>query len=114
MNNCLFCKIANKEIAATIIKENDEVIAFKDIKPIAPNHLLVIPKVHIESIYDLNDTNYYLLSIMGKVANDILKNIINTKDGCRWVINTGKDGGQTVFHLHLHLISGRKFSWPPG
>lgn len=114
MSECLFCKISTKEINAEIIKENDDVIAFKDINPIAPNHILIIPKVHIESVYALDETNYYLISKMAELANDISRNIINAKNGCRWVINTGKEGGQTVFHLHLHLITGRKFIWPPG
>ena len=114
MDDCLFCKIVRKEINADIVKEDDDVMAFNDVNPIAPDHILIIPKVHIESVNALDETNYYLLSRMAKLANDVLKNKINTLDGCRWVINTGKNGGQTVSHLHLHLIAGRKFSWPPG
>ena len=114
MKDCIFCKIVKKEIPTDIIMEDDDIIAFNDINPIAPDHILIIPKVHIKSVTELNDTNYYLLSRMANFANDILKNVINNKNGCRWVINAGIDGGQTVFHLHLHLIAGRKFSWPPG
>jgi len=114
MNECLFCKIVKKEIDADIILENNDAIAFKDINPIAPNHILIIPKTHIESVYSLDSSNYAIMSSMSELANEISKNKINANDGCRWVINTGKDGGQTVYHLHLHLIAGRKFIWPPG
>ena len=114
MNDCLFCKIIKKEIKADIIKENDHAVAFNDINPIAPSHILIIPKTHIESVYHLNENNSYLLSKMSDLANDISKNIIRATNGCRWIINTGDEGGQTVFHLHMHLISGRKFGWPPG
>ena len=114
MDDCLFCKIVKKEIKADIVKESQHAIAFKDINPIAPNHILVIPKVHIESVESLDNSNYYLISEIAKLANDISKHSLNSNNGSRWVINTGVEGGQTVFHLHLHLISGRKFSWPPG
>ena len=114
MNDCLFCKIVKKEIDAVIIEENDDAIAFKDINPIAPNHILIIPKKHIESVYSLDSSTYDVMSRISELANKISKNKINAKDGCRWVVNTGSDGGQTVNHLHLPLIAGRKFSWPPG
>ena len=114
MDDCLFCKIVNKEINADIIKENKNAIAFKDINPVAPFHILVIPKAHIQSIMDLDENNSYLISEIVELANDVSRNILKINNGSRWVINSGKDGGQTVFHLHLHLIAGRKLGWPPG
>ena len=114
MDDCLFCKIANKEINADIIKESKNAIAFKDINPVAPYHILVIPKIHIKSVMDLNEHNPCLISEVITLANDVLKNVLKINNGSRWVINSGEDGGQTVFHLHLHLLAGRKLNWPPG
>ena len=114
MNNCLFCKIANKEIKSDIVKENKNIIAFKDVNPISPEHILIIPKVHLSDTSMINEQNSFLFSEMALMANEIIKDFNEQDNGCRWVINTGKNGGQSVFHIHLHLIMGRKFTWPPG
>ena len=114
MNNCLFCKIANKEIKSDIVKENKNIIAFKDVNPISPEHILIIPKVHLSDTSMINEENSFLFSEMALMANEIIKDFNEQDNGCRWGINTGKNGGQSVFHIHLHLIMGRKFTWPPG
>ena len=114
MTGCLFCNIVDKKINAEILDENDFVLAFRDINPQASTHVLIIPKMHISSTIDLNSENVGVLSDMALMANKISvsEKIINS--GNRWVINTGSDGGQTVFHIHLHLLGGRQFYWPPG
>ena len=114
MIDCLFCKIITGEIPSDKVYENDSVLAFRDIDPKAPTHILIIPKEHIESTTDLNYTNYHLLGKMAEIANIITKIEKINNSGYRWVINTGEDGGQTVFHIHLHLLGGRKLNWPPG
>ena len=111
-NNCLFCKIINKEVLSEIVSENELALAFKDINPQAPNHILIIPKIHIASTIDINRENSHYLIEMVLLANEISKD--TNKDGYRWVVNTGKYGGQTVYHLHLHLLGGRQLNWPPG
>ena len=114
MIECLFCKIINKEVNATIIEENDYAIAFKDINPIAPYHILIIPKEHISSTSSINQKNSFLIGEMALMANKITSRFIKGNNGSRWIFNNGENGGQTVFHMHMHLIAGRKFSWPPG
>lgn len=114
MKECLFCKIANKKIASNIIRENKNIIAFKDVNPVAPNHILIIPKAHISDTTKINEKNSFLVSEMALMANQIINDYNEKENGCRWVINTGEYGGQTVFHLHMHLIMGRKLAWPPG
>ena len=114
MPDCLFCKIIKGEIPAEIVAENDHALAFRDINPQASTHVLVIPKVHIASTGDLNKDNIDALSHMALLANEIAISEGLTDSGYRWVINTGDDGGQTVFHIHLHLLGGRQLNWPPG
>lgn len=114
MSDCLFCKIINGEIPAKIVAENDHALAFRDINPQASTHVLVIPKVHIASTRELNDDNVDALSHMALLANEISDTEEISEDGYRWVINTGANGGQTVFHIHLHLLGGRQLNWPPG
>ena len=114
MSDCLFCKIINGEIPAEIVAENDQVLAFRDINPQASTHVLVIPKVHIESTRNLNNDNIDVLSHMALLANEISDSEKIKDSGYRWVINTGGDGGQTVYHIHLHLLGGRQMNWPPG
>lgn len=112
--DCLFCKIANKEIPSEIIYEDERVIAFNDINPMAPVHFLVIPKKHIESLADINVEDVELLGYMLKTIS-ILANERGLNDkGYRVVNNIGDDGGQTVHHLHFHVIGGRSMTWPPG
>ncbi len=114
MSDCLFCKIVKGEIPAEIVAENDHALAFRDINPQASTHVLVIPKVHIASAQDLNNENVDALSHMALLANEISDAEKIKDSGYRWVINTGDDGGQTVFHIHLHLLGGRQLNWPPG
>tara|TARA_B100000945_G_C19902794_1_gene376949 strand:- start:43 stop:390 length:348 start_codon:yes stop_codon:yes gene_type:complete len=111
--NCLFCKIINNEIPATIIDENSYSLAFKDINPQANIHILIIPKIHISCINELKINNIQYLSNMFLLSKKITKNINVQNSGYRLIINTGKDGGQTVDHLHLHLLAGKKLNWPP-
>ncbi len=109
---CLFCKIVNKEIPSEVVFEDDKVVAFKDIDPQAPVHIVIVPKEHFNNIIEAQDNNDYLNGLLNaavKVAKDQ-----NLDDGFRLVINTGKEGGQTVEHLHLHLLGGRNMQWPPG
>jgi histidine triad (HIT) family protein len=114
MSDCLFCKIIKGEIPAEIVAENDHALAFRDINPQASTHVLIIPKVHIPSTRDLNNENIDALSQMALLANEISDSEGIKDSGYRWVINTGNDGGQTVFHIHLHLLGGRQMNWPPG
>ncbi len=112
---CIFCKIVQGEIPATILYENDKVLAFKDVNPEAPNHLLVIPKKHIRSMVDateedINDIFPEIFRIIQRLAVDLQMD----GEGYRIVNNCGKKGGQTVDHLHFHLMGGRQMLWPPG
>ena len=114
MLDCLFCKIADGEILAEIVAENNHALAFRDINPQASTHVLVIPREHISSTSELNEENVYLLSQMALLANEVAIADGIVDSGYRWVINTGNHGGQTVFHIHLHLLGGRQLNWPPG
>ena len=114
MKDCLFCKILSGKIPATIEQENDKVIAFRDIHPQAPTHILIIPREHISSTLEINRKNANILIEMSLLAQKIVKLEGIDKTGYRWVINTGIDGGQSVYHIHLHLLGGRKMNWPPG
>ncbi len=113
MDNCLFCKICAKETDTIVLFEDDDVLAFKDINPQAPVHLLVIPKAHIESADDLAEEHGALL---GKLFATIarLADEQGLQDGYRVVTNIGDDGGQSVKHLHFHVLGGRQMGWPPG
>ncbi len=113
MEDCIFCKIAAKQIPSEIVYEDDEIIAFKDIEPQAPVHIIVIPKTHYENILNIvagSDILNHVFMVINKLA---LKYGI-ASDGFRVVNNCGENGGQTVQHLHFHLLGGRKFGWPPG
>ena len=114
LNDCLFCKIINGDISADIVKQTESVCAFRDINPQANTHILIIPQKHITSTRELCAKNIKYLSEMALLANQIAEEEGITKNGYRWVINTGEDGGQTVHHIHLHLIGGRQMHWPPG
>lgn len=112
--DCIFCKIVKHEIPANTVYEDDEVIAFKDINPQAPIHLLIVPKEHVASIMEIDDDNSEILNKIIRVAQNLARqNNIDNK-GFRLVVNTGDDGGQTVKHLHFHLLGGRFMTWPPG
>jgi histidine triad (HIT) family protein len=110
MENCLFCKIVEKKIPAQVIYEDKETLAFRDINPVAPVHILLIPKKHLENILELDGE-------LAQAMHAALKNIVSElklTQGFRIVANTGEQGGQTVYHLHWHILSGRHMGWPPG
>ena len=114
MNECLFCKIANREIPASIVYEDERVLAFNDINPQAPTHVLVIPKRHIASLNEISVEDDQLLGELVRRAAAIAKSLGLSGGGFRTVFNTNRDAGQTVFHVHLHLLGGRSLTWPPG
>lgn len=114
MSNCLFCKIADKEIDSDIVYEDDHVIAFNDINPQAPHHLLIIPRKHIATINDIDGTDTALLGKLFIAAKNIARQLDVDENGYRVVMNCNRDAGQTVFHLHLHFLAGRPLHWPPG
>lgn len=113
MENCIFCKIVKGEIPSSLIYEDDMVIAFKDINPQAPIHFLVVPKEHIESANDIEDSNEHIIGHIFKVINKLAKEE-NLNSGYRIVNNCGSQGGQTVNHIHFHVLGGRQMLWPPG
>lgn len=108
MEDCLFCKIINKEIPSTIVYEDELIIAFKDIHPVAPVHILVIPKKHISSLNELEEQDEILVGKIYTVINKIAKQEGISEKGFRVIVNCGKDGGQEVKHLHFHLLGGKK------
>ncbi|MBA2300276.1 MAG: histidine triad nucleotide-binding protein [Chloroflexi bacterium] len=112
--NCLFCRIAANELPATRLYEDDDVIAIRDIAPRAPTHILLIPRRHIASALDLTDAEGPLLGRLFAVAADLARSEGIADDGYRLTSNVGRWGGQTVDHLHIHLMGGRAFEWPPG
>ena len=107
MENCIFCKIIAGEIPSDILYQDEKVIAFKDIKPVAPVHVLLVPKEHIENIYELNDSNAHVLLDIHRVMRKIVKDMGLEDKGFRLITNCGSDAGQTVPHLHFHLIGGK-------
>ena len=112
--DCIFCKIINKEIPAEIVFEDDAVIAFHDNDPQADIHLMVIPKKHIETLNDLSEEDASLIGKIFTIIKSLAKDSGVSEDGYRVVVNCNKDAGQEVFHVHFHLLGGRKFTWPPG
>jgi len=108
MDDCIFCKIIKKEIPSDIVYEDDEIMAFRDINPVAPIHILVIPKKHIDSIIQLEKEDEILVGKIYSVINKIAKQEEIDKKGFRIVVNCGEDGGQEVKHLHFHIIGGKK------
>lgn len=111
---CLFCKIANKEIPAKIAAEDEDTIAFYDINPVAPTHVLVIPKKHITSLNDATPADQALLGKLILAAQKVATQEGRALEGFRTVINTGPNAGQSVFHIHVHVLGGRPMAWPPG
>jgi histidine triad (HIT) family protein len=111
--SCIFCRIANKEIPSGIVYEDSEVVAFRDLNPQAPTHVLVIPKRHVASLDDLIESDAGLLGAMVLIAKRIAA-AEGLSGGYRVVANCGPDGGQSVSHLHLHVLGGRSMGWPPG
>ena len=114
MNDCLFCKIIARQIPSSIVYEDDRVLAFKDINPQAPTHILVVPRRHIESLNDMQTADDQLVGEMVRRAAAIADEQGISTGGYRTVFNTNRDAGQTVFHIHLHLLGGRHMKWPPG
>lgn len=112
--DCLFCKIFRREIPAKEVFRDEEIVAFEDIRPVAPTHVIVIPKEHIPSVHDLSDGSGPMLARIIGVANRIADEHKIDRDGYRLVINKGPQAGQSVYHLHLHLLGGRAMGWPPG
>jgi histidine triad (HIT) family protein len=114
MSNCLFCRIVKRDIPASIVYEDDRVLAFNDINPQAPSHVLVIPKRHIASLNDVSADDDALVGEVVRRAAAIAGELGRGAGGFRTVFNTGPEAGQTVFHIHLHLLAGRPMTWPPG
>lgn len=112
--NCLFCKIVAGDIPADIVYQDDKVLAFRDITPQAPVHLLIIPKKHIAALSELEDQDTELVGYVTKVATQLAAAEGLADEGYRVVMNCNQAGGQTVFHLHMHLLGGRQMHWPPG
>ena len=114
MEDCLFCKIVKKEIPARIVFENEKMIAFEDINPQAPLHILLIPKDHFASLNEIPEEKKDILADLLLLARQIAKEKGISEAGYRIVINTEKESGQAVFHIHFHLLGGRQMTWPPG
>ena len=112
MSDCIFCKIASGEIPASVVARTDRLVAFRDVGPQAPVHVLVIPTEHLASLEEVKDGQ--LLGEMLLLARQIARDEKLAADGYRIVLNTNRNGGQTVFHLHLHVLGGRRLTWPPG
>lgn len=113
-DNCIFCKIVSGEIPAAKIFEDDRAVVFRDINPQAPTHALVIPRQHVASLSEASETDEALLGHLLLVAARVARDEGLAASGYRTVINTGAEAGQTVFHLHVHLLGGRSLTWPPG
>ncbi|HEY6213939.1 MAG TPA: histidine triad nucleotide-binding protein [Vicinamibacterales bacterium] len=114
MAECLFCKIINREINASIVYEDDRLVAFNDINPQGPTHVLIVPRRHIASLNDLSPADDQIVGEIVRRAAAIAKSRGIAEGGYRTVFNTNREAGQTVFHIHLHLIGGRSLHWPPG
>lgn len=112
--NCLFCRIARKEIPAKLAFENDDVLAFHDIDPKAPVHVLVIPRKHINAVAALADADAALMGSVIVAARNLARELGIESGGYRLVLNNGANAGQTVDHVHVHVLGGRKMNWPPG
>jgi histidine triad (HIT) family protein len=114
MDNCIFCKISEGQIPCKKAYEDERILAFHDITPQAPVHILIIPREHIESVSRLEKANMDIVAEMTETAKKLAKEYGVEQTGFRLVINTGSDGGQSVGHLHMHLLGGRSLAWPPG
>jgi len=111
---CLFCKIVARQVPANVVLENPHVLAFHDVNPAAPTHALVVPKRHIASIHEATREDAALLGELMLAGRAVAEQLGLGESGYRLVLNTGKDAGQSVFHLHLHVLGGRPMAWPPG
>jgi len=114
MSDCLFCKMVSGEIQADTVYEDDDVLAFRDISPQAPTHVLLIPKRHIPTLNDLEEGDAELIGRMSLAAAEVAEKEGFARSGYRTVMNCNAAGGQTVYHIHMHLLGGRAMTWPPG
>ncbi|NNC77029.1 MAG: histidine triad nucleotide-binding protein [Woeseiaceae bacterium] len=114
MSDCLFCKIASGDIPADVVYESDTALAFRDINPMAPTHVLIIPREHVSTINDIDEKHEALVGSLFRAAKEIAASDGLSEDGYRVVMNCNQAAGQTVFHIHLHLLGGRNLTWPPG
>jgi histidine triad (HIT) family protein len=114
MSSCLFCNVVARKTPAQIVFENDHVVAFTDIRPVAPTHVLVIPKKHMTGVHDAAEGDVDLLGRVVLAARDVADKLGLGASGYRLVINQGPDAGQSVHHLHCHILGGRQMGWPPG
>lgn len=112
--DCIFCRIVSKEVPSTVVLDRGGILAFRDAGPKAPTHILIVPKEHIKDITELGPGHASLLADMVGAANELAAAEGIAESGYRVVANVGRDGGQTVFHLHFHLLGGRAMRWPPG
>ena len=113
-HKCIFCEIVQGKLSATVVHETDKVMAFKDIRPQAPVHILIIPKEHIPTLNDINQNHKDLMGEIFLIAKHLAKELGMAEKGYRTVFNCNRDAGQDVFHIHLHLLGGRQLYWPPG
>jgi histidine triad (HIT) family protein len=113
-SSCIFCKIVAREIPAEIVRESDRLVAFRDTNPQAPTHILIVPKEHVPSLADLGDGHGPMLADVAQAATQLARAEGIADEGWRLVTNVGAGAGQTVFHLHFHLLGGRSMNWPPG
>lgn len=112
--DCIFCKVANGTVKCDIVYENEHVMAFRDISPQAPQHVLIIPRKHIASVNEFSEQDLELFGHLGLAAKQVAKQLGVDQSGYRLVLNTNEHGGQTVHHTHMHMLAGRQMSWPPG
>ncbi|MGQ9462129.1 MAG: histidine triad nucleotide-binding protein [Candidatus Fervidibacter sp.] len=114
MQGCVFCRIVAKEVQSRIAYEDEDIVAFHDINPQAPVHVLIVPRRHIPTLNEATESDQVLLGKMILVARKLAKEIGVADEGYRLVLNTNRGAGQSIFHIHLHLLGGRPFHWPPG
>jgi histidine triad (HIT) family protein len=114
MTDCLFCKMVNGQIKPAVVYEDDDVLAFRDVNPQAPTHVLIIPKLHISTVNDLDEGNAHLVGRMILVAKLVAADAGIAERGYRTVLNCNPEAGQSVYHIHLHVLGGRPMRWPPG
>ena len=112
--DCLFCRIVSGELDADVVHRDDRLVAFRDIDPKAPTHLLIVPVEHIPSLDELEEAHREVLGDMHLLARELAREAGVAGTGWRTVVNVGRGAGQTVFHLHMHLLGGRSLTWPPG
>jgi len=114
MTDCLFCKIRDGEIPGDIVFENNDILAFRDVNPHAPTHILIIPKKHISTVNDMEEGDEAIMGLLFHTAKIIAAQEGVSEEGYRLVVNCNEKAGQTVFHIHMHLLAGRALTWPPG